>query len=299
MGWNQLVFISGADQADALAERLELADAAAVTLQDAADQALFDVGQESITLWDQTRIVALFDDQIDLEMIVSLLKSHGPLPPHEVVPLKEQDWERAWMSRFKPMQFGPRVWVCPSWETPPDPDAVNLILDPGMAFGTGTHETTAMCLRWLANTPLDLHEHCVIDYGCGSGILAIAAAKLGAQPVYAVDIEQQALDSTAENAQTNSVSEHLHIAGPDDFNQQWASQTQSADVLIANILANPLISLAPRFAALTQANSTLVLSGILREQAEAVLAAYAAYFSFLEPVYENEWVLLAGTRKST
>ncbi len=299
MGWTQLVFISTADQADALSERLEETAAAAITLQDAADQALFDVGQEAIELWDQTRVIALYDDKIDLDHVLRQLKSTGNIPPHEIVPLKEQDWERAWMSRFKPINFADRIWVCPSWETPPDPTAINLILDPGMAFGTGTHETTAMCLAWLAQNTTDLTDQCVIDYGCGSGILAIAAAKLGAQPVYAVDIEEQALISTAENAKTNAVREPLLIDGPDAFLTRWNAADHLADILIANILANPLIMLAPQLASYVKPAGRLILSGILREQTDMILNAYSEWFTFSEPLFENEWVLLAAIRKST
>ncbi len=291
--WIQLVFITDSANAEILALRLEEAGATAVSLLDAADQALFDTGQEGNSLWDQTRLIALFPATADLEVVLNNLRQKvEQLPPHEIIPLPDQDWEHSWMSRFKPMQFGKRLWVCPSWETPPDPDAINLTLDPGMAFGTGTHETTSLCLHWLSENRASLTGKSLIDYGCGSGILAIAAARLGADSVWAVDIEQQALERTRENAKANSVLEKLIISHPDQ------SQKIGADLLIANILANPLIALAPLFADYTKPDGRILLSGILRNQVPEILEAYYPFYTFLEPIYANEWVLLEGIRKS-
>lgn len=299
MAWIQLVFITDAVGADQLSVALDETAACAVTLQDAADQALFDIGQEQISLWNQTRLIALYEDRVDPDQIIKQLKHLLPsLPPHECIPLKDQDWERVWMSRFKPMPFGDRLWVCPSWETPPDPAAINLILDPGMAFGTGTHETTAMCLEWLASEPDRVVNKTVIDYGCGSGILAIAAARLNADNVLAVDIEQQALASTVENARINGVCEKLRIFGPEEFDRLCRSNKVQADLIIANILANPLVMLAPRFADYTHANATLVLSGLLKEQVNMIMHAYQPWFSFTAPVFKQDWALLEGRRKS-
>lgn len=299
MAWIQLVFMTDAIGAERLSEALEALEASAVILQDAADEALFDIGQEQISLWNQTRLIGLFEDSVDPDRLIKQLKHTLPcLPPHECIPLKDQDWERAWMSRFKPMSFGDRIWVCPSWETPPDPAAINLILDPGMAFGTGTHETTALCLEWLASESHRVANKTVVDYGCGSGILAIAAARLNASRVFAVDIEQQALDSTAENARINAVTEKLHISGPDEFDQHRRVNKVQADLIIANILANPLVMLAPRFAEYTDENGTLVLSGLLKEQVETIIQACQRWFSFTAPIYKQNWALLEGRRKS-
>ena len=293
--WIQLVFITDPISAEPLSDALEEAGSAAVTMLDAADQALFDTGQEETSLWDQTRLIALFPDAIDPDLILALIKQKiTNLPPHEVIPLQNEDWERTWMSRFKPMSFGhdQKLWICPTWETPPDPDAINLILDPGMAFGTGTHETTSLCLGWLADHQSLIEEKQIIDYGCGSGILAIAAAKLGAKSVWAVDIEQQALDSTRENARSNFVLEALDISGQNE------SKQIKADLIIANILANPLITLAPLFAGYSAPDGHIILSGILKEQVSLVLEAYQPFYSFTDTIYMNEWALLEGTLKS-
>jgi len=293
--WIQLVFITDPINAEILSETLEEAGSTAVTMLDAADQALFDTGVEETSLWDQTRLIALFDDDADLEQILSIMgQKVANLPPHEIIPLPNENWDHLWMSRFKPMQFGQsgdkNLWVCPTWETPPDPNAVNLILDPGMAFGTGTHETTSLCLSWLVDHQSMIENKTAIDYGCGSGILAIAAAKLGVKSIWAVDIEQQALDSTKENAQSNGVQEKLIISGPDD------SKNIKADLIIANILANPLITLAQQFADYSSEGGQIILSGILESQVSSILEAYQPFFEFSVPVYENEWSLLEGRR---
>ena len=204
-------------------------------------------------------------------------------------PLADRAWERAWMEHFAPMQFGQRVWICPSWCAPPDPDAVNIFMDPGLAFGTGTHATTALCLQWLdAHPPL---EHTVIDYGCGSGILAVAAAMLGARRVIAVDHDPQALLATRENAQRNSVAERVETYLPEH------APVLAADTLIANILANPLRELAAHFARLVKCSGTLTLSGILAEQADDVAAAYRDTFILYPAVAQQGWVRLDGTRQ--
>ncbi len=289
--WVQLVFITETTTAELLSDALEEAGSAAITLLDAADQALFDVGQKELEWWDQIRLIALFDAAINIDQILSLVKQKIPrLPPHEVLPLKDENWERAWMSRFKPMKFGQNLWICPSWETPPEPKDINLMLDPGMAFGTGTHETTSLCLTWLAEHAELIKDKTVVDYGCGSGILAIAAAKIGAESIWAVDIEQQSLNSTQENASNNQVLDIFTITGPDE------TKDIKANLFIANILANPLIKLAPLFAKYTELGGHIILSGILQEQIPDVLEAYTPFFTFKEPNCKNEWSLLEGAR---
>ena len=188
------------------------------------------------------------------------------------------------------MQFGERVWICPSWEEPPVPDAVNILLDPGLAFGTGTHPTTALCLEWLDGATLT--NQTVLDYGCGSGILAIAAAKLGAQRVWAVDIDPQALLASDDNADENGVENRVELAMPAELPAML-----HVDVLLANILAGVLTRLAPEFALRVKPGGRLVLSGILEQHADAVQAAFAHNFIF-EPVRRREdWVLLEGVRR--
>jgi ribosomal protein L11 methyltransferase len=203
--------------------------------------------------------------------------------------LANQDWERVWIDHFKPMQFGKKLWVCPTAHTPPDPDAINLMLDPGLAFGTGTHPTTALCLEVLSE--LDINNKHVLDYGCGSGILAIAAACLGAASVWAIDIDEQALQATIENAQRNHVYDQVITELPDGLPNDTCF-----DILLANILSEPLIELAPYFATLVDTKGILVLSGILAKQADAVCQAYKPWFSFDTPRQREDWVCLTATR---
>ncbi|NNF97157.1 MAG: 50S ribosomal protein L11 methyltransferase, partial [Halobacteria archaeon] len=204
-------------------------------------------------------------------------------------PLEDRDWVRAWMDGFEPMRFGKRLWICPSGYTPPEPQAVNILLDPGLAFGTGTHPTTAMCLRWLdAHPPQDL---AVIDYGCGSGILAIAACKLGARHVSGVDTDPQALLATYDNAEKNQVSDCIDAYLPADFH------SQAVPLLLANILAGPLQSLASRFSELVVPAGHIVLSGILAEQAELVMQQYQTAFDIQLVDQREDWVCLAGQRR--
>ncbi len=293
MAWNQLKIETSAEQAESLSEQLEQLGAVSVCMQANDRQALFAHDPESSTLWNNTQVVGLFEASIDIQSVVATLRqtnaSRSALQL-QVSQLQDQDWERAWMDRFHPMQFGPDLWICPSWLEPPQPDAVNIVLDPGMAFGTGTHPTTAMCMEWLANNRhVDLSS--VIDYGCGSGILALAAAKLGAERVWGIDIEEQALIASRENARINGVSEQLKTALPDQ------TVLPAATLLLANILAGPLASLASRFADLVLPAQHIVLSGILVEQAQQTIDAYTPWFEMDLPVQREEWVMLHGIRR--
>jgi ribosomal protein L11 methyltransferase len=203
--------------------------------------------------------------------------------------VEDKDWEREWMDDFRPLQFGSRLWIVPSWHQPPDPDAANLSLDPGLAFGTGTHPTTALCLEWLDGQ--DVGGQQVIDYGCGSGILGLAALLLGADHVTGVDTDQQALEASRENARRNEVDEsRLDLYLPGD------EPGTVADVMLANILAQPLIGLAPHLAGKVKAGGHLVLSGILSSQAREVMAAYEPWFIMDEPEQREEWIRLTGRR---
>lgn len=292
MPWQQLKLDTAASQADALAALLEELGAAAVTLQDAADQPLFEPAPGSTPLWDRTRITALFDAEEDLPAIVASLaaRAERPLGDWRIEPLRDQDWERVWMERFVPLRFGSRLWVCPSWHTPPEPEAVNILLDPGLAFGTGTHATTGMCLEWLDARMQ--RGHSCIDFGCGSGILGVAACLLGAEAVWGVDIDPQALQATRANAERNGVGDRIHTARPE------ALPPMQTDVVLANILAGPLIDLAARIATLAHPGGWIVLSGILAEQADDVIRAYAPWAA-LERWREREgWVCLEGVRRA-
>ena len=285
--WYQLLAEAPAEAVPALEALLEAAGALSVTVQDAGDQPLLEPLPGTTPLWHQVRLAALFPAGAPLADLMQRLEAAGARAVH-TEPLGERDWVRAWLDDFRPMSFGRRLWVVPSGHEPPDPAAVNLHLDPGLAFGTGTHPTTAMCLRWLdAHLPAGA---AVLDYGCGSGILAVAAARLGAARVTAVDIDPQALTATRANAAANGVADHVRVLAPE------ALVPEPVEVVLANILAGPLAELAPELAAHLAPGGHLVLSGILAEQAPAVAAAYAPWLALQEWAREKEWVCLAGRR---
>ncbi len=294
MPWLQITIETRETDAERLAEALHEAGAAAVTLQDAADQPLFQLEPGDSPLWANTHVIGLFAADSDTAAILAQLRSGAAEAPPlrtRVDTLPDQDWERAWMDQFHPIRFGRRLWVCPRWLTPPDPAAVNIMLDPGLAFGTGTHATTALCLEWLDGE--DLANQTVIDFGCGSGILAIAAAKLGAARVWAVDHDPQALLATRDNAEVNGVETIISVCTAENL------PAMHADVLLANILAAPLISLRPRFAQLLPPGGRIVLSGILAEQAEEVLENYRAWFTMAPITVREGWVRAHGRRNNT
>lgn len=297
MPWIQMKLDIPPNLASDYEDLLLAAGACAVTLEDAADQPLFEPPLGTTPLWDSTRIVGLFDADSDLAAIQQRIHSaHRSLAPELPLSdarfeiLEDKDWEREWMDNFHPMRFGERLWVCPSWREVPDPSAANLMLDPGLAFGTGTHPTTALCLEWLDSQ--NLEGTTLIDYGCGSGILGIAALLLGSTRLIATDIDPQALQATTDNAERNRINPSLlTLCYPDRM------PTTQADVLVANILAGPLQELAPTLQALVKPGGRLALSGILEPQAAAVVAAYQPWFD-LEPVAtRDEWVRITGTRR--
>ncbi len=291
MPWLQLKFDSTPEQAERISELLTELGAAAVTFEDGADQPLFEPDPGETKLWNRPRIVGLFDAAGDMPAVIKALKSAlGPAAPEfQINPVEEKDWARAWMDNFKPIRCGDNLWICPSWHTPDDPLAVNVMLDPGLAFGTGTHPTTALCLEWLdAHPPQGLE---VIDYGCGSGILAIAAALLGAAGVEAVDHDPQAILATRDNAAKNGVSDKIEAIPPSRF------QDKAVDLVLANILANPLLELAPRFAKLVKAGGRIVLSGILAEQADQIMARYSSWFELEAPAQREQWLRIDGRRR--
>ena len=293
MAWLQLTLEATHSNSEQLSDLLSQAGAASVTLQDAHDDPIFEPPPGSTPLWKELLLTGLFAADIQIESVLNFIKSnYGELPPYTLNPLEDKDWVRAWMDDFKPMQFGQRVWICPSWHTPPDPDAVNIMLDPGLAFGTGTHPTTSLCLQWLDQnfqTPVD-----VIDYGCGSGILGIAADLLGATQVYAVDLDPQALMATQANAEKNHVVERLETFSVPEFKRQF--QTLQCPLLLANILAGPLVDLSEMLASHVAPNGKIVLSGILAEQAEKVSLAYQQWFTIDEVTQEGDWVRIVGTK---
>jgi len=288
--WIQLSVTVHRDAVDAVCEAMTATGASAATIEDGGDQPVFDIGQEDAVLWDRAQVTGLYPADSDAERVIGKIARRCGLtavPPHRVTPVPDRDWERAWMERFQPIPFGERLWVVPSWIEPPDPLATNIVIDPGLAFGTGTHATTSMCLEWLAaHPPLGLE---VVDYGCGSGILAIAAARLGAARVRAVDIDTRAIDVAADNAARNRVADVVRCGLPS------LADGDGADLVMANILARPLIELADRISATVRPAGTLLLTGITHAQSAEVAAAYAPAFRF-DAIRRGEWLLLAGAR---
>ncbi|OGI46688.1 MAG: ribosomal protein L11 methyltransferase [Candidatus Muproteobacteria bacterium RBG_16_65_34] len=291
MPWLKLKLHSDKDEAERLAACLEECGAIAVTLEDAADEPVFEIAWERPPIWSAVRLTALFPEYADVEAVLAqVAQALGhEVAGHQTDLLADQDWACSWMAHYKPLQVGHNLWVCPSWRTPPDPTAINIVLDPGLAFGTGDHPTTALCLEWLSEQALA--GKTVLDYGCGSGILAIAALKLGAKEAYAVDIDPQALAVTHQNAARNAVAERLRVLPPEDLAPEFA-----ADIVVANILAGALIELAPQLKGRARPGGRLALSGILAEQADEVRVQYAPEFAF-ETRPDHGWVLLAGTRR--
>jgi ribosomal protein L11 methyltransferase len=293
MPWLKLKLRADRTHAEALGEALEEAGAISVSLEDAADEPLLELAWEAAPTWTEMFVTALFPANTDVDALLDRLKTAGKVSEpvnYECDAVPDQDWERIWMDRWQPMQVGRRLWIVPSWHTPPDPQAVNVVLDPGLAFGTGTHPTTALCLEWLAEQSLS--GKCVIDIGCGSGILAVAALKLGAARAIATDIDARALAVTRENAERNGVAERLEALLPEEL-----ADSVQADVVIANILAGALVELAPMITGHTLPGGQLALSGIMVHQGDEVRAAYDPAFE-LTLRTRDEWALLAGRRRT-
>lgn len=305
MSWVTLIIETDAAHAEALSDALLEQGALAVDIHDAAadtadEQMLFgEPGEPSGEIWQHAEVSALFNEDAD---IIGILRNvaHGAQSDQQInyrlERIEEQDWVRLTQSQFDPIQISTRLWIVPTWHPSPDPAAINLILDPGLAFGTGSHPTTQLCLCWLDQNvqPGDT----VMDYGCGSGILAIAALKLGARHVAGIDIDPQAIKASEENALRNQCDPSgFHFATAyqvTEWNLQAAEQT---DVLVANILANPLILLAPLLAQIVRPHGYIVLSGILKEQAEEVRDTYQQWFNMSIAGEQEGWVLLTGSKR--
>lgn len=292
MPWLQVRLAISPEQAETYEDALLEVGAVSVTFMDAKDQPIFEPELNTTPLWSHTHLLALFEADTDADAVFAHLQllTGTTLPEHHAEVIEDQDWERSWMDNFQPMRFGRRLWIVPSWHEAPEPGAVNLLLDPGLAFGTGTHPTTALCLEWLDGQ--QLQDTQVLDFGCGSGILAIAALLLGAQQAVGTDIDVQALEASRDNAQRNGIADdRFPVYLPADL------PAQQADVLVANILAGPLVSLAPQLSGLVRPGGLLALSGILAEQGEEVAAAYAQDFE-LDPIANRDgWVRISGRRR--
>lgn len=290
----------GAQDPEPFEESLFAAGAMAVTLADAADDPVLEPKPGTTPLWPTVRIEALFPDDTDVDAtLATLLTSIGgalTLPPHRCSLLEDRVWEREWLKDFRPMRFGRRLWICPGGQRPDGTalesgiDPVIIELDPGLAFGTGTHATTALCLEWLDGA--DLAGANVIDYGCGSGILAVAALRLGAENALGIDIDPQALLASHENAQRNGVAARLRLQAHDK------PMMFKGNIVLANILAEPLHELAGELASHVAPGGWIVLSGILAAQAEAVAASYAPWFDIGHPIFREGWARLDGRRRS-
>ncbi|ESQ15056.1 MAG TPA: 50S ribosomal protein L11 methyltransferase [Chromatiaceae bacterium] len=297
MPWLQLALIADRKQASLIEAALENGGALAVTIDAANDvlvaEQILEPAPNVTPLWRRVRITALFDDDpqgtMQAENAAAALVNSSLAPPRISV-LDDRPWERVWLEELEPMRFGRRLWVCPHGQRPEIIDAENLIidLDPGLAFGTGHHPTTALCLRWLDGLPLQ--GLTLLDFGCGSGILSIAALKLGARYVFAVDHDRQAMGATVDNARMNGVMDRLTVTHPEQMS------SIAADVIVANILAGPLLALAPKLIELSSAEAQIGLSGILAHQASQVAAAYAEHFMMQPPEIDSDWVLLTGKR---
>jgi ribosomal protein L11 methyltransferase len=292
MTWLQVKVDTAPERAGAVEEALTEAGALSVTLEDAGDMPLLEPAPGEMPLWHATRVIALFSDTIDRDGItdsLALSADGGELNPvFETLP--DREWSRVWMDDWQPLRFGRRLWVAPLEAELDEPGAVVLRLDPGLAFGTGTHATTALCLEWL--DALDPSGTTVLDYGCGSGILAIAALKLGAARAHGVDIDPQALEATASNAETNGVGDRVTTSQPDEPMQG------PYDIVVANILAGPLMQSAGAIAEMQEPGGRIALAGVLAEQAEDVIAAYERWYHLEIRGEREEWVRIEGTRRS-
>lgn len=290
MPWIQIKLQTTGAHSASVEDQLVALGAVSVTLEDSADQPLLEPPPGATPIWDDTTLTGLFEADIDVDLVMAALKNALGNIPIKVEALEDKDWIREWMDSFKPICFGERLWVCPSWLEPPQPQAVNMLLDPGLAFGTGTHETTSLCLKWLDSA--DVNGKTVVDYGCGSGILAIAAALLGAGKVICVDNDPQALIATKDNAGRNSVDHLIEVYTPETL-----PTAITAEITLANILAGPLMHLSERLAGLTQPGGHIVLSGILKEQSKQVSDTYQSRFIMAPETIEGDWVRLTGVKQ--
>ena len=292
MAWHQISVIANENIAPKLADFFSHLGAVSVTYMDAEDEPVYEPAIGETKIWSNTQVIALYELDADPDLIKNQVfrqfKQEG-LQCWLYEAVADQEWERAWMEYYKPMKFADRLWVCPTDQEQIEPGTVCLTLDPGLAFGTGTHPTTALCLEWLASN--DLTGKTVIDYGCGSGILAVAAVLLGAKIAHAVDIDPQAITATQSNALKNKVQDKINIYLPEQF------VPFQANIVLANILALPLINMSEQISGLVVSGGQLVLSGILHEQAESVISAYQKNIAFTPLVQQEDWIRLDGIKR--
>lgn len=294
MPWLQIRVHTTPDHVPAFEDSMLECGALVVTFEDVHDDPVYEPDLNTTPLWKHTRVTGLFEADADLEVIRSVIEHKAehlnePNVDLKIEILEDKDWIREWMDSYHPIQFGKRLWVCPSWREVPDENGVNLILDPGLAFGTGTHPTTALCLEWLDS--IDCQDKSIIDYGCGSGILGIAGLLLGANNMVGIDIDPQAVEATQANAERNSIA-------PDRYEVKlppYEGDLQ-ADIVVANILAGPLAELADTISKLVKQDGLLALSGILESQAHSVVEAYKPWFKIESIVEKEEWVRIVAKK---
>jgi ribosomal protein L11 methyltransferase len=288
--WQQLELECSASILSTLTDYLENAGAVSVTYQAAQENLLTEPSPGSQPLWDHVKLTGLFEETYNIEQLSNHLQKsfqNDGIQKITFITVEEKDWQNKWMEDFKPIHVSSKLWICPEWSEPPNPDAINIKLNPGLAFGTGSHPTTAMCLNWLDHYIKE--DSIVLDFGCGSGILAIAALKLGAREAYAVDIDKEALKVTRENARNNAIDENkLFIRLPHEIGNI------KVNVIVANILAQPLIDLAEIITQYANDKTIIALSGILTDQAKTVMARYKQWFDFETPSAQDGWILLSG-----
>ena len=295
MAWLSLKIAAQDNTADLISDTLMEQGALSAIIEDANadtldEQPIFgEPGDPPPGIWQQNLVSALFDEGVDVQKVMADLARLTKLPSlhYTTEVIQEQDWVRATQSQFDPIKITDNLWIVPTWHSAPTAIAINIVLDPGLAFGTGSHPTTHLCLAWLSQTVKK--DQSVLDYGCGSGILAIAAKKLGASKVVGTDIDAQAIQASLYNAEQNAVQASFYHAN--DY------QTEQYDIVVANILSSALSVLAPALAKSCKTGGKIALSGILKEQAEAVSAIYAPWFDMQAPVYMDAWVLLTGSKK--
>lgn len=302
MPWLQLTIHTQRQQIEAIEDDLLSLGAISVTLKEhipegREEQPILEPELGETPLWDNASIVGLFDANCDTNKLSKQLQQSLPQPLSlRWEQLEDKDWEREWIKNYHPIQCADKLWICPSWLDVPDPSATNLLLDPGLAFGTGTHPTTFLCMQWLANQALEQID--VLDYGCGSGILGITALLLGAKQAVGVDIDPQALIASRANAERNHIETNAFpVFLPDDYTKHQIKHSQPVDIVVANILAGPLVELKPTLLKPLKTDGLICLSGILKNQAQHIQDAYQDSIQFDAVAEKEDWVRLSGRKK--
>ena len=297
MAWLLLKIQANDENAESISDALMELGALSASIEDAhaetqSEQVIFgEPGDPPPGIWQQNIVTAMLDESADVAKLLQALQTETQIPQFSYVTetIEEQDWVRATQAQFDPIHITDKLWIVPTWHTSPNQDAINIILDPGLAFGTGSHPTTHLCLEWLTQQS-NLHGADILDYGCGSGILAIAAKKLGSNNTVGVDIDEQAVVSSRFNAEQNETTD-IDFYDANDFGNQ------TFDVVVANILSSALMVLAPALAKYCKTGGNIALSGVLEEQAEALIARYSEWFTMDVPTQKDAWILLTGIKK--